>query len=150
MLASTIGLGAAFLVSRWDPFGIIALRTIVLNQVMGGLALGLVQSFVLRRHGLPVLPWAVATALGSLSADSVAEAVRTTFFDPGRSAIGRLFSYPRVWLASAVSAAAGVTLGLAQWLVLAKFPPSGWWVLANAAGFALGGAAASPACHWLT
>jgi hypothetical protein len=98
----------------------------LISGLVAGATLGLVQWFVLRPH-LPLLPigWVAATSAGL----AIGLALSTALLGIEMTGNGLLYR----------AAITGLTLGVAQWLVLQRvIPQSHLWVAVVCAGWVLG------------
>lgn len=123
-----------------------ALAAVLLSTLVEGGLVGVAQWLVLRRPlpRLPLATWFIATAVGagiawtlgmipstimSLSGDAAESgATAPEFSDALQIALGAVMGF-----------VLGPVLGAPQWFVLRRYVNrAGWWILANAVGWALG------------
>lgn len=121
---------------------IIIIGTMMLAGSVEGFALGFAQWVVLHHyiHKLACWRWVLATATVAVLAWGVGQSTFTllTFFTGAEQSSG-----PGTLLMTVSAALLGFVLGammgFAQWLVLRPYiRNAGWWVLASAAGWAMG------------
>jgi len=100
-------------------------RTTFVDGLIIGSAVGIAQWLVLRRRFAPIGWWVVFSIVGFGVGKAIADAAT-----PGIAAtVGYGLS----------GAVIGVSVGIAQWLVLQRhLPRAGWWVPANVAAWAVG------------
>ncbi len=145
-IAETVGLGGAFVVGLGAAFrpaestGAILVGLALSPATVEGIIVGIAQWLVLRGR-LPALSlwkWALATAasavavwsLGTLPGASVGLSA------PDSSPASFAPGYQTLLIAVALGAVAGITTGLAQWLVLRRHVARAWlWLPANAAAW---------------
>ena len=138
-LALVGGLGAILMVvAAIAPVavGLLTAATILLAGAVQGAVMGFAQSLVLA-HAIPSMPrstWIRATVIGAVAAWVLALALS------GFSTTGEPVSPALMAIAMLVTGTVlGLVLGYAQWRVLrAHLRGAGWWMVANAIGWAAG------------
>jgi hypothetical protein len=125
VLASIIGWGIGFFVCEGlKPF-FYDITHLGGDGLIIGAAIGIAQGLVVRRRIAPMGRWVLVSALGFGVGKFLGEA-----------AAGGM---PAVVGSLLTGAIIGLSVGVAQWLVLrGKVTGAGWWLAANVAGWALG------------
>ena len=150
VLATVVGallgtLGVLTLVSRLALLQAPALLTNLLGGAGLGAGLGLAQWLVLRRY-VPAAGWwvpasilgaACGVALGTAAADAVGPVFAATITSAGRPAPGGLRPILNLAVTAAISGAAlGLSMGVAQWVVLRRqVPEAGRWIVTSTLGW---------------
>jgi hypothetical protein len=93
-----------------------------------GLVIGVLQYILLRLH-LPRMGWwIVATILGWLLGLIGSRLLYSSLYRP--------FDQSALWIEVLLTALIGLSMGIAQWLVLRqRVPQAGWWIVANLIGW---------------
>ena len=85
------------------------------------------------------LQWVLASTVGLAAGATLSGAVRVAFGLEDLAALEEVGSYGRAAAGAASAAVVGASVGSTQWLVLRRYiSQAGWWVLASAAGLAVG------------
>lgn len=156
LAAEALGLGATLLIGvlllgeMESRIGIVpvVLLAVTLGALCEGGIVGSLQWLVLRRPAPSIhwRAWVMATALGAGAAWAIGMALNAAIsFATAQSApdsMGQGFDMAGpvvLLLAALMGIALGAILGAGQWTVLRKHVPrAGWWILANAAAWAIG------------
>jgi hypothetical protein len=102
----------------------------IVNGIVVGAVVGLIQSLVLRTYIARAIWWIPASALGGIAANQAAGMISN---DPNADTASAAFLLYLITL----SVISGIVVGLPQWLVLRPFIAKAiWWIPARALGYA--------------
>ena len=146
--AAVVGVGLAWTIEKtMGAFGSLAMAGVmILVGTLEGIVVGIAQWLVLRRpiQNMSWRVWVLATAIGAFVAWTLGM-IPSTLMATNTAAAAAAAPPPEMsdvvmyGLAALMGAVLGPILGLPQWLVLRRHvQKAGWWVLANAAAWALG------------
>jgi len=144
--SAVVGVGLAWTIEKtMGAFGSLAMAGVmILVGTLEGIVVGIAQWLVLRRpiQNMSWRAWVLATAIGAFVAwtlGMIPSTLMATNADAAAAPPPEMSNVVMHGLAALMGAVLGPILGLPQWLVLRRHvQKAGWWVLANAAAWALG------------